>query len=280
MIVLAHSLAGISVTAWVHDYAPRIKAMVLAAPALAIKLYVPLAIPGLRMLLRLRRGKKTFIKSYVKSKMLTHDVEQARGNARVCNALCQPDRDARCIRSRLPHDRVPDGKRDDSQTGTVDMQPEQPEGERRDNCGLDRRDERERHPIAGEQIELADRHRQQSLERSRGPLPQHRHRRDHEHQDEREHPEQRRAHVLEDGIYHALNQPFAVEDEELRLSFKCGIAMYPGDGGDAETLLVNAGANNTAWYGDYKGHGMLFAEGRGMALAVASSVPWIARSAG
>jgi glucoamylase len=44
--------------------------------------------------------------------------------------------------------------------------------------------------------------------------------------------------------------------------------------------LVNAGANNTAWYGDYKGHGMLFAEGRGMALAVASSVPWIARSAG
>ncbi len=44
--------------------------------------------------------------------------------------------------------------------------------------------------------------------------------------------------------------------------------------------LVNAGANNTAWYGDYKGHGMLFAQGRGTALAVASSVPWLARSAG
>lgn len=44
--------------------------------------------------------------------------------------------------------------------------------------------------------------------------------------------------------------------------------------------LVNAGANNTAWCGDFKGHEMLFAEGSGTALAVASSVPWLARSAG
>lgn len=44
--------------------------------------------------------------------------------------------------------------------------------------------------------------------------------------------------------------------------------------------LVNAGAGNTAWYADYKGHQMLFAEGRGTFLAVASSVPWLARSAG
>ncbi len=45
--------------------------------------------------------------------------------------------------------------------------------------------------------------------------------------------------------------------------------------------LVNAGADNTGWYGDFKGHEMLFAKGsRGMSLAVASSVPWLARSAG
>jgi glucoamylase len=44
--------------------------------------------------------------------------------------------------------------------------------------------------------------------------------------------------------------------------------------------LINAGAHNTAWYGDFKGHEMLFAKGRVMALAVASSVPWLARSAG
>lgn len=44
--------------------------------------------------------------------------------------------------------------------------------------------------------------------------------------------------------------------------------------------LVNAGADNTAWCDDYKGRAMLFAEGRGTVLAVASSVPWLARSAG
>lgn len=44
--------------------------------------------------------------------------------------------------------------------------------------------------------------------------------------------------------------------------------------------LVNAGADNTAWTGDFKGHPMLFAEGHGTALAIASSVAWLARSAG
>jgi glucoamylase len=44
--------------------------------------------------------------------------------------------------------------------------------------------------------------------------------------------------------------------------------------------LVNAGAGNTGWYDDFKGRPMLFAQGRGTSLAVASSVPWRARSAG
>jgi glucoamylase len=44
--------------------------------------------------------------------------------------------------------------------------------------------------------------------------------------------------------------------------------------------LVNAGAGNTGWYGDFKAHQMLFAEGRGLSLAVASSVPWLTRSVG
>src|SRR5580698_7794497 len=45
--------------------------------------------------------------------------------------------------------------------------------------------------------------------------------------------------------------------------------------------LINAGSDNTAWYGDFKGQGMLFAQGRHrFSLAVASSVPWLARSAG
>jgi glucoamylase len=44
--------------------------------------------------------------------------------------------------------------------------------------------------------------------------------------------------------------------------------------------LVNRGAGNTAWVGDYKGVPMLFAEGHGAALAVGCSAPFIARSAG
>ena len=38
--------------------------------------------------------------------------------------------------------------------------------------------------------------------------------------------------------------------------------------------LVNAGAGNTAWLGAYKGVPMLFAQGRGTALALACTVPW------
>jgi len=77
MVVLGHSVAAVMVSAWVHDYAPPIRAMVLATPALRIKLYVPFAIPGLRLLQAVRP--KSLIKSYVKAKMLTHDPSQAKG---------------------------------------------------------------------------------------------------------------------------------------------------------------------------------------------------------
>jgi glucoamylase len=44
--------------------------------------------------------------------------------------------------------------------------------------------------------------------------------------------------------------------------------------------LGNQGAGNTAWVGDYKGNAMLFAQRDGMALALASSIGWVQRSAG
>ena len=71
MIVLAHSLAAVTVAAWIHDYAPPIRAMILATAAFHVKLYIPFAIPALRIM------QPRFVKSYVKSKMLTHDREQA-----------------------------------------------------------------------------------------------------------------------------------------------------------------------------------------------------------
>lgn len=44
--------------------------------------------------------------------------------------------------------------------------------------------------------------------------------------------------------------------------------------------LVNAGAHNTGWLGEYKGQPMLFAEGDGTCLALGCSEPWLARSVG
>lgn len=75
--VVAHSVGAVVAATWVHDYAPPIRALVLATPALDVKLYVPFAIAGLRLLNRVKP--KSFISSYVKPSMLTHDPEQQRG---------------------------------------------------------------------------------------------------------------------------------------------------------------------------------------------------------
>jgi alpha-beta hydrolase superfamily lysophospholipase len=75
-VVLAHSVGAVVVSAWVHDYAPPVRGLVLVTPALRVKLYIPFAVPGLRVLQAVRG--KCFIKSYVRAGMLTHDPEQAR----------------------------------------------------------------------------------------------------------------------------------------------------------------------------------------------------------
>jgi len=74
--VVAQSVGAVLVSTWAHDYAPRIRCQVLASPAFKVKLYVPLARPGLRLMQRLRGN--FFVNSYVKAKFLTHDpVRQA-----------------------------------------------------------------------------------------------------------------------------------------------------------------------------------------------------------
>ncbi|MES2920973.1 MAG: bifunctional alpha/beta hydrolase/class I SAM-dependent methyltransferase [Verrucomicrobiota bacterium] len=75
MIVLGHSVGAVSMLAWIHDYAPTIRAMVVATPALRVKLYIPFAIPMLR--LKQKLAGPGYVKSYVKATMLTHDPEQA-----------------------------------------------------------------------------------------------------------------------------------------------------------------------------------------------------------
>jgi len=72
--IVANSISGVIVSAWVHDFAPAIAGMALLAPAFNIKLYVPLAKEFVA--LGTKVSKKLEVKSYVKSKVLTHDKEQ------------------------------------------------------------------------------------------------------------------------------------------------------------------------------------------------------------
>ncbi|MCG8491933.1 MAG: bifunctional alpha/beta hydrolase/class I SAM-dependent methyltransferase [Sneathiellales bacterium] len=75
MIIFAHSVGSVLVSTWVHDYAPDIRGLVLGSPALKVRLYAPLAIPALRLLNKIKP--KSFIKSYVKGRLLTRDPEKA-----------------------------------------------------------------------------------------------------------------------------------------------------------------------------------------------------------
>lgn len=74
--IVASSVGAVLASAWVHDFAPQVRAMVLAAPAFDVNLYVPLAVPALRFKEKLLPGGT--VTSYVKARMLTHDAEQVR----------------------------------------------------------------------------------------------------------------------------------------------------------------------------------------------------------
>ncbi len=79
LAVIAQSVGAVVACCWVHDYAPPVRALVLAAPAFSVKLYVPLALPALRLAQR-AFGDFT-VKSYVKADLLTHDRQRARDYA-------------------------------------------------------------------------------------------------------------------------------------------------------------------------------------------------------
>ncbi|SIP88730.1 bifunctional alpha/beta hydrolase/class I SAM-dependent methyltransferase [Aquipseudomonas alcaligenes] len=74
MAVLAQSVGAVLISTWAHDYAPKVRCLVLASPAFKVKLYVPFARPGLK-LLRQWRG-NFFVNSYVKARFLSHDPER------------------------------------------------------------------------------------------------------------------------------------------------------------------------------------------------------------
>lgn len=72
--VIAQSVGAVLVATWVHDYAPKIRCLVLASPAFKVRLYVPFARAGLQLLHRLLGN--FYVNSYVKARFLTHDPER------------------------------------------------------------------------------------------------------------------------------------------------------------------------------------------------------------
>ena len=74
LAVIAQSVGAVLVSAWLHDYAVRVRCAVLASPAFSVKLYVPFARAGLKALYCARGN--FFVNSYVKAHYLTHDKER------------------------------------------------------------------------------------------------------------------------------------------------------------------------------------------------------------
>jgi alpha-beta hydrolase superfamily lysophospholipase len=72
--VVAQSVGAVVAAAWAHDYAPPVRALVLASPAFRVKLYVPFARAGLALLYKVFGD--FFVNSYVKARLLTHDPQR------------------------------------------------------------------------------------------------------------------------------------------------------------------------------------------------------------
>jgi alpha-beta hydrolase superfamily lysophospholipase/SAM-dependent methyltransferase len=72
--VIAQSVGAVLISAWLHDYAPKVRGATLASPAFKVKLYVPFARAGLALMYKLRG--LFYVNSYVKAKFLTHDPER------------------------------------------------------------------------------------------------------------------------------------------------------------------------------------------------------------
>ena len=73
-VFLGHSVGSLTVIAYVRDYQPQIRGMILGSPALHVRTYVPFDELLLRLLIRFKPEGK--INSYVVSSMLTHDPEE------------------------------------------------------------------------------------------------------------------------------------------------------------------------------------------------------------
>jgi alpha-beta hydrolase superfamily lysophospholipase/SAM-dependent methyltransferase len=79
IVLVANSVGAVLASTWLHDYGHQVAGVVMAAAAFQIKLYVPLALPALRLALRFKPDLS--VSSYIRPQMLTHDAQQAQAYA-------------------------------------------------------------------------------------------------------------------------------------------------------------------------------------------------------
>lgn len=75
IVVVANSVGAVIAATWLHDYAPRVRGVVMAAAAFDINLYVPLAAPALALAIKFKP--ELFVSSYIRPGMLTHSPQEA-----------------------------------------------------------------------------------------------------------------------------------------------------------------------------------------------------------
>jgi alpha-beta hydrolase superfamily lysophospholipase len=74
-ILVANSVGAVMAVRWILNYGANLRGCILGAPAFSIKLYIPFALPLLRLARRISRD--LFVTSYVRSSLLTRDEKEA-----------------------------------------------------------------------------------------------------------------------------------------------------------------------------------------------------------
>jgi alpha-beta hydrolase superfamily lysophospholipase/ubiquinone/menaquinone biosynthesis C-methylase UbiE len=86
MVLMGHSVGSVIISTWLLDYARTVRGAIISSPAFKVKLYVPFALPLLRLLQRIKPD--AFVNSYVKPAFLTHDKQEA--HSRLRDKLISP----------------------------------------------------------------------------------------------------------------------------------------------------------------------------------------------
>ena len=86
MVLMGHSVGSVIISTWLLDYARPVRGAIISSPAFKVKLYVPFALPLLKLLQRIKPD--AFVNSYVKPAFLTHD--RLESHSRLQDELISP----------------------------------------------------------------------------------------------------------------------------------------------------------------------------------------------